>query len=85
MLVHVIDISNPRYEEQIKSVETILSDLHLLQIPCIRVLNKQDLLPPKIVRRTARVLGGISLSAKQPETLPPLIEKMASLIPFQDR
>jgi len=44
LLLHVIDISNPRFEDQIKSVEKILLDLDLSRIPSIRVLNKQDLL-----------------------------------------
>ncbi|MDH3828682.1 MAG: GTPase HflX, partial [Desulfobacterales bacterium] len=42
LLLHVIDISNPRYEEQIKSVEKILADLNLQNTATFRVLNKMD-------------------------------------------
>ena len=41
MLLHVIDISHPQYQAQIKSVERILEELDLAQIPTLRVLNKQ--------------------------------------------
>jgi GTP-binding protein HflX len=80
ILLHVIDISNPRHEEQIESVENILSDLNLHHIPTIRVLNKQDLLPLKIINQALRSLGGITLSAKQPKSLAPLINKMEEMI-----
>jgi GTP-binding protein HflX len=80
LLLHVIDISNPRHEEQIQSVENILSDLNLHHIPAIRVLNKQDLMPLKTRNQALRSLGGISLSAKQPTSLTPLINKMAAMI-----
>lgn len=80
ILLHVIDISNPRYEEQIESVENILSDLNLHHIPTIRVLNKQDLVPFKFINQALRSLGGISLSAKQPTSLTPLINKMEAMI-----
>ena len=80
ILLHVIDISNPRHEEQIESVENILSDLNLHHIPTIRVLNKQDLLPLKIINQALRSLGGIALSAKQSKSLAPLINKMEAMI-----
>jgi GTP-binding protein HflX len=80
IMLHVIDISNPRYKEQINSVENILSDLNLHHIPTIRVLNKQDLVPLKTVNQALRSLGGISLSARQPKSLPPLIKKLESMI-----
>ena len=80
ILLHVIDISNPRHEEQIESVENILSDLNLHHIPTIRVLNKQDLLPLKIINQALRSLGGIALSAKQSKSLAPLINKMEAML-----
>ena len=42
LLLHVIDISNPRHLEQIEAVERILTDLDLNNIPQIRALNKID-------------------------------------------
>ncbi|GBC59074.1 GTP-binding protein HflX [Desulfonema ishimotonii] len=80
LLLHVIDISNPRFEEQIESVSRILSDLDLEQVRVIRVLNKQDRLDPEQVAILARKLDGIPISANRRATLIPLIEKMEAEI-----
>jgi GTP-binding protein HflX len=80
ILLHVIDISNPRHTEQIEAVETILAELELNRIPTLRVLNKQDRLPEEAVHRSLRSLGGIALSAKQARTLHPLIDQLDSMI-----
>jgi GTP-binding protein HflX len=80
LLLHVIDISNPRCEDQIQSVEAILESLELNQIPCMRVLNKQDALPQAEVERCLNCYGGIAVSANNKATLLPLIEAMARAI-----
>ncbi|MBN1931480.1 MAG: GTPase HflX [Desulfobacterales bacterium] len=80
LLLHVIDISNPRFEDQIKSVEKILIDLNLYRIPAIRVLNKRDLVPKNTAEKLCRQLNGISISANDESTLMPLIEMMEDLI-----
>jgi len=83
LLLHVIDISNPRFEDQIESVERILADLELDEIPALRVLNKKDLLDDESSERLTKILGGIAISAKTKKTLLPLIEKMeAAVRPF---
>jgi GTP-binding protein HflX len=80
LLLHVIDISNPRFKDQIKSVEKILVDLNLHHISLIRVLNKKDLLDPETVNVLTGTLGGTAISANVESTLPPLIEKMEASI-----
>ncbi len=77
LLLHIIDISNPRFEDQIESVEKILEELDLENIPVIRVLNKQDLLDKNLVAQLEKYFNGIAVSALNPSTLIPLIEKMA--------
>ena len=37
VLVHVIDVSNPRYEQQMTSVELILKELGLEKTPVLYV------------------------------------------------
>lgn len=76
LLLHVIDMSNSRCQEQIESVEGILSDLDLKRIALIRVLNKQDLVDKVTAERLTRALDGIAVSAIRPSTLRPLIEKI---------
>jgi GTP-binding protein HflX len=80
LLLHIIDISNPRFEEQIKSVEKILTDLNLQNTAAIRVLNKMDLVDPQTRARLGRKLNGTAISARSRSTLLPLIEKMESVV-----
>jgi GTP-binding protein HflX len=80
LLLHIIDISNPRFKDQIKSVEKILLDLNLDDIPLIRVLNKKDLVDKATTETLSRNFGATAISAKKKSTLMPLIEKMKDSI-----
>ncbi|MGB5750289.1 MAG: GTPase HflX [Desulfobacterales bacterium] len=80
LLLHIIDISNPRFEEQIKSVEKILADLNLQNTATMRVLNKFDRVDSQTCIRLGRQLKGTAVSAKSKSTLVPLIEKMETLL-----
>jgi GTP-binding protein HflX len=80
LMLHVIDISNPRLKDQIESVERILADLNLHNIPLIRVLNKKDLVDQTIVDTLTGTLGGTAISANVESTLIPLIEKMEAFM-----
>jgi GTP-binding protein HflX len=80
LLLHIIDISNPRFKDQIKSVEKILLDLNLDDIPLIRVLNKKDLVDKATTETLSRNFDATAISAKKKSTLMPLIEKMKGSI-----
>ncbi|MBU4186357.1 MAG: GTPase HflX [Proteobacteria bacterium] len=80
LLLHVIDISNPRFKDQIKSVEKILADLNLHNIQLIRVLNKQDLVDRETINRLSIDIDGTPISAINKSTLMPLVEKMENAI-----
>ena len=80
LLLHVIDISNPRYEDQIKSVEKILADLNLDKTATLRVLNKIDLIDPQTGLQLGKRLKGTAISAKTKATLMPLIENMENFL-----
>ncbi len=43
LLVHVVDIAHPQYEDQIKTVNKTLKDLDAIEKPTIFVFNKIDL------------------------------------------
>ena len=43
ILIHVVDISNPNFEEHMRSVNATLKDLNVLEKPQITVFNKIDL------------------------------------------
>lgn len=80
LLLHVIDAANPDYAAQIKTVDRILSELELHQIPVIRVLNKMDIIDAQTMRMQIVETGGIPISANAGETLMPLIEKMETTV-----
>ena len=80
LLLHVVDVGNPRFPEQVESVETIVSELNLHTIPMIRVLNKSDLLDKKEAHTVSEKWDGICICAKDTQTLRPLIQKMAALV-----
>ncbi len=80
LLLHIIDISNPRYLDQVKSVENILSQLNLERIPSIRVLNKIDRLDNEAVAAMAASLGGVPICAQKSHTLVGLLESVEAKI-----
>ncbi len=43
LLLHVIDISNPHWQEQAQIVDSLISELGAERTPCLRVYNKSDL------------------------------------------
>jgi GTP-binding protein HflX len=80
LLLHVIDISNPRVEDQIQAVEAILADLHLDLKATLKVFNKKDLAAADRVDALCRRHGAVAIAAVDKTTLSPLIERMQSLI-----
>ncbi|HLO26033.1 MAG TPA: GTPase HflX [Geobacteraceae bacterium] len=85
LLLHLVDCSNPRFEEQVRQVEKILADLELGDKPRLLVFNKGDLLPgmksrdPLVfmkVRHLARRFGAITISARDDKSLEPLLVEM---------
>ncbi len=74
LLLHIVDISNPRFEQQIKSVEKILSDLDLSEKPVLLVFNKQDIADKEEVKAVAKRYNAVSVSALNPDTFHILIK-----------
>jgi GTP-binding protein HflX len=69
LLIHLIDISHPRFPEHIESVERILSELNLDHIPRLRVFNKEDKLSRQEREFFCQKYGGVSISALHPGSL----------------
>jgi len=81
LLLHVIDISNPDFEDHIAAVEKILEELALIGKPTIRVFNKEDRFSDKAsLQILCERFGAITISALDPKTLPPLAEKMEAMV-----
>ena len=81
LLVQVIDIANPAFEEQMASVDAILDDLDLSRKPMIRVFNKIDLCPDgEILENIRRRHDGFLISAHDPATFAPLVQRIEELL-----
>ena len=81
-----MDVSNPRWPQQIQSVERILEELQVAQIPTLLILNKADLVDVETLQGISRQLtqGGerdvVAISATERKTLPLLLEKVGKLL-----
>jgi len=81
ILLHVIDVANPAFEEQIAAVEKILAELELTEKPTLRAFNKTDLLADdKTLPALCRRFQAIAVSALDPGTFSPLLNRLARLI-----
>ena len=76
LLLHVVDISNPRFEQQMASVEQILRELGLEHIPVLLIFNKMDRADPDEVKMSCQRYDAVALSAIHTETLLPLLAEM---------
>ncbi|MEW9668894.1 GTPase HflX [Ammoniphilus sp. 3BR4] len=76
LLLHVIDSSSPEREEQIATVESVLTGIGALNVPVIKVYNKGDLLEIKPYLQASDVL----VSAVTGEGLADLLGKVEEKI-----
>ncbi len=80
LLIHVIDLANPRFEEQIAAVDRILISLELTDKPVLKVFNKMDKVDPNLAALMSRIHQGVAIAAVNPETLPPLISRLEDTV-----
>ena len=85
LIIHLVDASNPRFAQQTESVERILRELHLSEIPTILALNKVDRIDPisaqAIMRQVcAGTQESVAISALDARTLEPLLEKAGAVL-----
>jgi GTPase len=76
LLIHLVDAADRNLDERIRAVENILVDLGFHAIPRRLVLNKIDLLSQAETEALAQQLGAIAVSARDPETLAPLVAEI---------
>ncbi len=80
LLLHLVDVSHPDFEEHIRIVEKILGEIGLASIPSLLVLNKIDKVPAEEVMKYTRRYDAVPISALDRETLIPLIERVGQTI-----
>ena len=85
LLIHLVDASNPRWEQQIASVERTLTELDMARIQRLIVFNKADLLDSHhltAMEREVQTRTGsdtLRISALSPSTLRPLLDKIEAV------
>lgn len=80
LLIHLVDMASPRYEQHIASVENILKDLKLDVKPRLLVFNKVDQVAKDEAAYMEARYNTVAVSAKRPETLAPLLEAVEQSI-----
>ncbi len=76
LLLHVIDVSHPRFEDQMLVVENLLGELELSRIRILRVFNKVDLVSREYAATQCARYQAIPVCALQEETLKELLGAM---------
>ena len=76
VLLHVIDISNPDWEEQARVVDSLINQLGANETPCIRVYNKCD----AYVGILPHGEDIVCLSAKSGEGVQELVQALSRLL-----
>lgn len=80
LLLHVIDTSNPRFEDQMASVEELLKELALGHIPLLRVFNKEDKVDSAFVEKVRQRFDGVSICALDRGTFFSLLQKIEKIL-----
>jgi GTPase len=78
-ILHVIDVSHPDFESQIKTVNTVLRELEADEIPLVCVYNKADLLSIE-KQHVLEQQGYLLLSVKTGRGIRELLEKIEDTI-----
>ena len=76
LILHVVDISNERFEHQMESVDNLLTELELDHIPRLVVLNKMDRVDENWARAIAKRFNGVVCSALDRDTFNDLLREI---------
>jgi GTP-binding protein HflX len=76
LLLHVVDLSHPRFAEHIAAVEAILEELELGQIPRLLVFNKVDRVPVGEIEPLCRRYAALPVSARDRKSFGPLLAEL---------
>ncbi len=84
LLIHLVDASSSQFENHIASVEKILEDLKLSDIPRLLVFNKSDLLNEDEGINLRRAFNAVTISATSRATLSPMLERISDMLDSAD-
>jgi GTP-binding protein HflX len=81
LLLHIVDVSHPKAEEQIQSVDAVLTEIGADGKPTLMVFNKIDRLkgsPEKLARFLERHPKGVAISAEKGDGIDQLLAELGS-------
>lgn len=80
LLLHLVDMSNPHFADQVMAVEQILADLALDNIPVLMCFNKVDQVEPAEREELLATWTAPAISAREASTLGPLLTALSQAI-----
>ncbi len=87
LLLHVIDVSHPKADEQIAAVDTVLAEIHAHEKPILLVFNKIDALgvDASVARFREMAPNAVFVSAKTGDGMAGLMLELGTLLrPVRD-
>jgi GTP-binding protein HflX len=88
LLLHVVDVSHPQVDQQIRSVDTVLEEIGADGKPTLMVFNKVDQLngnQTALTRFLEQYPNSVALSATTGEGIPALLAQLGSALrPIRD-
>jgi len=79
LLLHVVDASDPRHEEQAAAVERVLGKLDVASTPRLLVFNKADR-APQIAEQLALASDGVAVSALTRDGFPEMLARCEEIL-----
>ncbi|KAA8998201.1 GTPase HflX [Affinibrenneria salicis] len=79
LLLHIVDAADPRMDENIDAVDTVLAEIEADEIPALLVMNKIDMLEdfvPRIDRNEENLPVRVWLSAQTGQGIPLLFQAL---------
>jgi GTPase len=80
LLLHVLDVADPRLEAKLAAVNRLLSEMNLQCLPRLLILNKCDRLEAREVQVLVRRHGGLPVSCIRREGLGELVSAAEALL-----
>ncbi len=80
-LLHVVDLSHPKYEEHIDVTQQVLAGIAMREKPSLLVFNKIDRAEPGVIERARRLHPeAVLLAARSGEGIESLVEQLSRLV-----
>jgi GTPase len=76
LMLHVVDVADPRMAQQVESVEQILTEMELNETPRIKVFNKIDLMDAALAQNICTNHGAYGVQANKTSTTGDLLDAM---------